>query len=226
VKAIYDSAWHHPFAGWLVTLAFLLVLVSKLDFFRGFLVLFGLEIIIDGWVTGGWTVVPSTSSWAQPLAIVFVILGDFRYFLAVESFRQPQPRWNLRSGLVAFAFSMVIPIISGVSTRIWPHLFSNSRTIFLGYELMFFAWSLGFRFLWFPRATQSCSPTVRAWLSKLTWFELVQYAGWALADIAILAHIEIGHVLRIVPNLMYYGFFIPFAYFTAPFRDEHSSSKS
>jgi hypothetical protein len=42
------------------------------------------------------------------------------------------------------------------------------------------------------------------------------YFGWASCDVLILCGVEIAHVLRIVPNLLYYGVFLPFVFFRAP----------
>jgi hypothetical protein len=47
-------------------------------------------------------------------------------------------------------------------------------------------------------------------------FEIVQYALWALADVLILSGMSWGFLLRIVPNSLYYAFFLPFVWWTAP----------
>jgi hypothetical protein len=57
---------------------------------------------------------------------------------------------------------------------------------------------------------------VRDFIVKLSLFELVQYLGWAAADVVIFTVGDVGFLARIPPNLMYYAAFVPFAWITAP----------
>gem|GEM_PF-5782227 len=47
-------------------------------------------------------------------------------------------------------------------------------------------------------------------------FVTVQYTLWATADVLILAGHDAGFALRLAPNALYYGLFLPFVYATAP----------
>jgi hypothetical protein len=42
------------------------------------------------------------------------------------------------------------------------------------------------------------------------------YFGWASCDVLILSGVEAGHLLRIVPNVLYYGALLPFILLRAP----------
>ncbi|MEZ4253518.1 MAG: hypothetical protein R3B99_35360 [Polyangiales bacterium] len=46
------------------------------------------------------------------------------------------------------------------------------------------------------------------------------YALWATADVVLLLGVELGHLLRIVPNVLYYAVFLVFVAATAPSRTE------
>jgi hypothetical protein len=50
----------------------------------------------------------------------------------------------------------------------------------------------------------------------LTDFELVLYVGWALSDVVILVGHDVGYLFRLVPNVLYYAVFVPFALRSAP----------
>jgi hypothetical protein len=90
----------------------------------------------------------------------------------------------------------------------------EGRVLFLVHEAMFGMLALG---LWLAtRARRDLAEAQRRWLTKLCAFELMQYALWAVADIAILIGADAGYLLRVVPNIMYYVAFVPFAWLTAP----------
>ena len=42
------------------------------------------------------------------------------------------------------------------------------------------------------------------------------YFGWAACDVLILLDIELGHLLRVVPNVIYYGAFLVLVFVRAP----------
>jgi hypothetical protein len=185
----------------------------------GFFALFAVEILADALATGGWSPLSLLKSrWTTPIAIAFVILGDFRYFLLVERFarapspadRTPPSAWAAAAGL-----SLVVPALSAAAGRVLPA--GDSRWTFLTYEAMFLVLALALRFAVLPRRLAPAGAPVRRWLLALTTFEVVQYALWALADVVILSSgADAGFALRIVPNAMYYAAFLPFVAWTAP----------
>jgi hypothetical protein len=226
-KTFYDSALHHPGIAFIATGIFLLFLAPKLRFARshfvvGFSVLFAIEILADALFTGAYSPVANTP-WMQPVAITFVILGDYRYFVAVERAiraRSTKAIGGLGSPAtwgIALAFAFIVPVLSVIPQKIFPESFTRMNAIFLVYEAMFFVLALVMLLVVLPRRLQGVDADLARWVKWLTLFELVQYGLWATADVLILSGVsEPGYLLRLVPNTLYYGGFLPFLYFSAP----------
>ncbi len=211
MKALYDSPWHHPFLCWAAHLVFAVALLARKEaspFFTRFFWIFTLEIVTDALFTGGWTPVRSPSGLATTLSAMFVVLGDFRYFLLVEYVLAS--RFSVGVFLRALGLALVIPLATA------PLSFGDSRVLFLVYESAFVALALLMRFVLIPLRAAKLPSDRRGFLAMLTGFELVQYLGWAIADVRILAGHDIGHLIRIVPNLFYYAGFLWFAWFALP----------
>ena len=217
-QAIYDSPWHSPAFYWLVAFVFLVLVVRRLPWLTAFLVLFTFEIAADALATGGWSLlIIEKSRWLTPVAITFVILGDFRFFLLVERFARPRTEpLGLRGWATAIALAFVVPVSSHLVTVAFPSAFVESRMTFLTYEAMFLTLALVLRFVILPRRLARSDEPVRRWLLAVASFEIVQYALWALADVLILSGMSWAFLVRIVPNSLYYAFFLPFVWRTAP----------
>jgi hypothetical protein len=214
-KAIYDSPWHSPAFFWFAGALFLIALARHLPWLAGALVLFQTALFADALATGAWP--PGglqSSSFMTPVAIAFVILGDLRFFVIVERFTRRT--MGARGWLLAIGLSLIVPLASTATRLAWPAAFSEPRVTFLTYELMFLALATSLRVLVFPRRLADATPGVRRWLLGLATYEIAQYGLWALADILILAGVSPAHLLRLVPNALYYAFFLPFVWWTAP----------
>ena len=147
-----------------------------------------------------------------------MILGDLRYFVLLERFgrRAPGTAWLLKAG----AWSLLVPAASfAVANSLFP---DNKRVLFLIYEAMFATLAIAIRFVLLPR--RHASDDNMRWMQKLTGFEIVQYALWASADVVILSGHDVGFLVRLVPNALYYVAFVPFAYFTSPWRAQRSTA--
>jgi hypothetical protein len=140
--------------------------------------------------------------------VVFVILGDLRYFLLVEYVLAG--RFSPRSLARAIGLSVIIPLATV------PLSSGNPRVLFLTYELAFVALALLIRFVLVPRRGAKLPLELKTFLALLTGFEIVQYLGWAVADAAILAGHDFGYLARIAPNLFYYAGFLWFAWAVMP----------
>jgi hypothetical protein len=221
-QAIYDSPWHNPAAFWVLGLAFLAVWMRRKPFLVAYFALFGVEILADALASGGWTPAALLASPLRtPITVIFVILGDFRYFLLVERFaHRPQARpadptsagaWASAAGL-----SLLVPVLAEAVRRVLPARLAEGRWLFLTYELIFLALGLVLRLAVLPRRLTEAPAPVRAWLLRITAFEIGQYALWATADVVILRGVDAGHLLRLVPNAMYYAGFLPFVAYRAP----------
>lgn len=217
-EAIYGSPWHNPGAT-LVSLTLVLWLLSrKLPFFTAWSVLFLCEITLDALLTGEISPWRNTATVGY-VAIPFVILGDARYFMLVERFtRAPDPAAPTppRALVIALAQSLPVPALSIGLTKLLPHLLPDARSLFLVYEVEFLLVALAWRFWYLPPRLAKVPADTARWLRELTAFEAVQYLLWAAADVVILLHHDAGFALRIVPNVMYYGLFLPFALMRAP----------
>lgn len=205
MKALYDSGWHHPFAAYL-GLAVLVVLLARAPrgtFLFRWAALFGLVLAADATITGAWSPLPSSSPLFTPLSIAFVILGDARFFFLQERFARPDAS-TLRVTIVAALTSLVVPVTSTLLREVFP-LLSEGRWLFLGYELLALAFVLG---TWLVRYRPALEAESRRWLGRVTAIFVTLYALWATADVLILWGVELGHLLRIVPNVLYYAVFL------------------
>lgn len=222
-EAVYFSAWHNPAVIWLALLAFGAVLVrarsarsARAAWLWSYLMVFAAAIAVDALCSGAWSPTEGTAL-ATPIAIFFVILGDFRFFLLLERFA-PESR-SPHSWARAAVWALLIPVGSTVARKIHPAFFENPRITFLTYEAAFVVLALALRFAIVPRRFARASPAVRRWIAAVTAYEIVQYGLWATADVVILSGVDAGYALRLVPNLMYYAFFLPFVWWAAPHEE-------
>lgn len=206
IEAIYASAWHHPGIAWAANLALLAFGVRKApEHMRRFLIVAALAIMLDAWLTGA-----LAPAWAkehgQAIGIVFVIAGDLRYFYLLE-----------RSLLRATLLALVVPIAQSAMMKLWPELFTSSRVIFLSYEALFVLFCVA---LWQLRYAPK---TKEPFLFRLTAFELVQYTLWATIDVLLLNGLDAMLLVRILPNILYYGGFLWFCCFASPRSPQQTS---
>ncbi len=209
----YHSVYHHPLVTWAAGAVVLAVLLASRVPRRGFLgvalLVFELEIMLDAWLTGGLKPFADDATIATVTALTFVVLGDLRYFVLLERYGREDGVRPTRWLLYPLVYALVVPLASSVARWLWP---GNFRALFLTYELMFAALALGIRFAVLPRREARCSAPRQRFLVRLTHFEIAQYLLWASADVVILLGVDAGYLLRLIPNLMYYVAFVPFAW--------------
>jgi hypothetical protein len=228
-KAVYDSAWQHPGVAWIAGLPLLGVAVLALlrrrrlgdadprrrAFVLCFLTL-EVAILVDAWLTG--VLSPLAGGAATAAAVLFVILGDLRFFYLVERQRgeaAPTARAAARALTVALPVSLIVPIGTAVLTRVDPTTYRGNR-LFLCYELALFVIVVVFTLLRRPGRRDGADGRAR-YVHRLLCFELVQYGLWAVADVLIVySELQIGWWLRIVPNALYYVAFVPVATWATP----------
>ena len=192
---IYSSPWHHP--GLLLPLslaglAYVLVLRARhphawSPFLRAWLLAWAVEIALDASLTGFATPLHGHPGAERVASIVFVILGDLRAYLLLERLASP--------------------------SRHSPSVFASGRHVFLFYESLSIALFALWRFAIVPRLGPSASASLAR---DVATFFLVQYALWASSDVLILSGIDLAYLLRIVPNVLYYGLFVAFVAWRAP----------
>jgi hypothetical protein len=208
-KSIYDGVPNHPgvaFAAGLLVLLLIVIRRPRLAFLGALL---EGEILLDALFTGPLSPLRE-GALSGALAIAFVVLGDLRFFYLVWRQRTVD---RLRALLVALPCAAVVPIVASGAQRLFPGLLPSPRHLFLLYEVLFACGALAFG-AWAGRGI--VPQNVARWVRGLVGFEVLQYAGWALADLLIFAEGDVGYAVRLVPNVLYYAAFVPFAILTAP----------
>lgn len=216
-QAAYESAWHHPGAAWASALAVLVaVALRPRSPLAKLAALLAAVSALDAWCSGALSPPLSPSSPLRDLIpVAFVIAGDQRFFYLVAR----QTRRRPEAFAISLGLALVVPVGSYSAYRGAPSLVPSKGVLFLVYEIAFAVVALA-ALLWIRRRFAD-APALLRWLTGLALFELVQYSGWALADVVILAGRDAGYLLRIAPNLLYYAVFVPFAWATAP-KEAHA----
>jgi len=165
--------------------------------------LFTLETMLDPIATGPLLRVLKLDGVALYAWIfVFVWLGDFRvlWLHFADGGDAPHPRAAARP---AAALACLVPLATGaLYAPVWMGFVeAPSQVLWLIYETLFFALALWLR-------GRTANPALRAiWL-----YVLAYYGLWIAADVLILSGVDPGWALRVVPNQLYYAFFVPFAW--------------
>jgi hypothetical protein len=172
-------------------------------FVRAWSLVFAAETIADPVITG--PLLRALGITAGPVAdygmIPFVLLGDFRVFLLV--FFVGAPDAGLRSALIrAAAWTVIVPVVAWTTTAVLRAALGSipSTTIWLVYEGAFAALALLLR-----------ARTANPYCRRILAYVAAYYALWAIADVMILAGVDAGYALRVVPNQLYYALWVPFA---------------
>lgn len=192
-EAFYRSAYQQPLllaAPSLLWLAYLLARRQPRHMLWRYCAAFTALSLLDAVLTSESVQAPTA------VAVLFVILGDYRVFLWLE-------RRGRRPWLTALALSLIVPVVSAGLMKLLPEGWAaEPRVTFLTYELLFVA----------VFATHC---TVRRHWGKLAAYVIAYYLCWATADIALLATDGASTwawSLRILANVMYYVGWTPWVY--------------
>ncbi|CAN5212379.1 hypothetical protein BH09MYX1_BH09MYX1_53870 [soil metagenome] len=209
-QSFAQSPWILPVLPWLATPIVLVYALRQRGFLRVWGVLFALLIACDGYASGAFTTVPPNTGWATFFSVGFVILGDFRYYWLVEQTRAPK-----RNPMLVLALSVVLAFVVPLAAQFFratTSISNDTRTTYLTYEALF----LGFLMIYGFVLRRRKSLLER----RLFAFELVQYVLWASLDVLLLAtKADVLHLFRIIPDVLYYVVFIPFAIRTRKVAD-------
>ena len=183
---------------------------------------FAVETMIDPIATGP---LLKTAAWAdgwlaRVIPFAFVLLGDWRVLLLALGVGRSARRLG-ENALAALGLSLVVPVVAGgsyaVAGRIWPDL--HGQVLWMLYELGFGLLCVGLARVWVPRVAAR-DPAVGAFLRAVFGYSAAYYALWLFADLLIVAGgLDLGWAIRMVPNQLYYAFWVPFVYwrfFAAP----------
>lgn len=199
-ESLSKSPWILPGLPWLVLPIVLVLAAKRRGFFRMWGVAFALLIAADAGLNGALTPVKEGTGWATFCGVTFVILGDMRFFLAAE--------WDGSALSVGrgFVLAWIVPLLSQLFRATVPWVTSSPRATFLTYELLFLGVLTGYAALRVRRMPGA----QRDFASKLAAFVALQYVLWAGLDVFLFAtRLDVGHGLRLVPDVLYYVLFVP-----------------
>jgi hypothetical protein len=181
-------------------------------FIDAYALVFAGETLIDPLATGPLLRALGLADGAAGTAVMvlFVLLGDLRVYLLVfallaiaagRGWRSALPRaaaWTLLVPLIAYPFNAGLDAL--VDSR-------HPSSIWLVYEATFVVVALGLR----ARVAAAAPPALRGYVRAVLLYVACYYALWASADGLIqLAGLDLGWLLRLLPNQLYYGCWIPF----------------
>lgn len=235
----YASALQGVYLVWPVPVALLAYLLLTRDLLAGgpderfvwwYCVVFACETVLDAFATGllsKWLGIAGTPRGTAVL-LLFVLLGDFRVFLLLRRLALtalPMRRhladaslWTLAVPLVAYATDGALQELAGPLPE---------QTLWLIYELAFFALALYLRQRAVPRWVGEGRPRRLAFLRGVLTYVAVYYALWAASDVLILAlDLDAGWLLRAVPNQLYYALYVPFVFFRFTWFDQAAARTS
>ncbi|MGB5809689.1 MAG: hypothetical protein WBG86_04110 [Polyangiales bacterium] len=212
----YDSFVQHPLLLWVAAVVGLAIALRRPGLrpsVRRFCVALTIVSLVDAWLTTNDVpgLGPLTGGAATWVPLAFVLIGDFRYFLFIESARRGGTLvFEARHVARALAWTLVVPIASQLVTTAMGS--TNSRVLFLVYEALFVVLAIGISAHYLPKHTETL-----AWTRGVTRFVIGYYALWAGADAIILVTgADAGFLLRVAPNILYYGGLVPVIAWTAP----------
>ena len=192
-------------------------------------VLFALETMLDPIATGPMlksNALRGTLA-ATLVPFLFVYLGDLRVLLVARAVLRPAEPFGRTLGFAAVA-TAVVPVATGVlylgHRAIWPN--ADGQWMWMIYEAGFLALCVVAARVWLPRertAGDGSDGEGRAFLSSLFGYSAAYYALWLAADVVIVvAGLDLGWAIRMLPNQLYYAFWAAFVYvrfFSVPARN-------
>lgn len=229
------ATWPVPLAllAWLVLTGGRAALTRDARFVRAYAMFFAVETVLDPLVTGPLTRWLGLSDTTAGLVVLvfFVLLGDFRVLYLLHRLSFPE---RARERLIAesAAWTLIVPLAALSIREVLTALLGSlgDSAIWLIYELCFLALALALRQIVLPRWVVGPGRERRlAYLRSVAAYAAVYYALWATADVLIqVLELDAGWALRVVPNQLYYAFYLPFAYFRyfASGADQDATSTS
>ena len=203
-ESFYAGPWQHPFLLWAAALCSGVWACTRPGLHasvRNYCAALTVLSLTDAWLTSNH--VYGIGTWSGAAAsfvpLFFVLAGDFRYLVLLEVARpEGSLRWNLRGVVVGLLWTLIVPVFSQIVLAVLPGE-ESPRVLFFVYEVAFFLLTLGIL---------TRHPSVRdvPWLVPVSRFVLLYYGLWATADAILLGTgSDLGYLLRVVPNVLYYG---------------------
>jgi len=231
----YYASWQWPWALLVVPFAYLAMraatqaprggaVPSEARFVSGWLLLFAVETMLDPIATGPLTKALGNETAGTALGLSFVLLGDFRVYWLVLHLLAPADGLGRSAGRAA-ALTALVPLVAGLGNAALDRLMGGvpGQVLWLLHESSFVVVALVLARRVVP-ARLGEGGERSTFLRIVLGYVVAYYALWAAADVMILAGLDEGWAIRLVPNQLYYAFFIPFVHL-AFFRSK-SKSKS
>jgi hypothetical protein len=145
----------------------------------------------------------------------FVLLGDLRVLLLAIGVARPER--GLRQNLGWAAGTMLIVPVATAAVEISLGLFFDElhgQIRWMVYEAGFLVLCVALSRRWVPRSLggDPLYTPKATYLRGLFAYSAAYYALWLAADVLIVAGLDVGWAIRMVPNQLYYGFWVVFAY--------------
>lgn len=186
----------------------------------GATLLFALETMLDPIATGPLLRTDALRGTiaSQLVPFAFVYLGDLRVLIVAfgVAFAGAPLGWILGRAAVATA---IVPVFAGTLHALVRAVFPDAdpQWLWMIYEAGFLALCIYAVRVWLPReagrAETAIGPEAQAFLGALFGFSAAYYALWLSADLLIVvAGLDLGWAIRMVPNQLYYAFWAPFIY--------------
>ena len=154
---------------------------------------------------------------ATLLPFLFVFLGDLRVLFVALAVAEPEAPLARILGR-ASAATAIVPIATGALYSalrwLWPDV--HGQWLWMIYEAGFLGLCVYGARVWLPRRSariDALGVEGRSFLGSLFGYSAAYYALWLAADVLIvLAGLDLGWAIRMVPNQLYYAFWTPFVY--------------
>jgi hypothetical protein len=204
-EAFYASPMQHPFLLWLaaaLAIGFCATRPGLGSSLRRYCLGLGVLSLLDAWLSSSHIIgIGGLSGWlASVVPLFFVLAGDFRYLLlAVSASSEGTIQVSGAKVALALGLTAIVPISSQLMLLLVPDSLDKTRVMFFIYEVEFVVLTLCL--LRFHENLRRV-----AWVRRVSRFVIVYYSLWAGADLLILTTgADLGYLLRVVPNLLYYG---------------------
>ena len=204
-EAFYASPMQHPFLLWLVAGLAIGFCASREGLSAGlrrYCIALGVLSLFDAWLSSSHIIGIGglSGALASVVPLFFVLAGDFRFLLLAVS-ATPDGGIQVSGAKVAVALGLtaIVPISSQMILLLVPDSMDQTRMMFFIYEVEFVILTL---------CLMRFNANMRrvAWVGRVSRFVIVYYSLWATADLIILTtSADLGYLLRVVPNLLYYG---------------------
>jgi hypothetical protein len=216
-EAFYASALQQPVLLWCAAAIGLAVVATRRSLApttRVFCVAWSVVPFLDAWLTAERVLglPPMSPGLATAVATAFVIVGDLRAFLFFEgATADGEILLDGRKIARAIAWSFIVPVTTALATATLPEAPWKGRATFLVYEASFEALVTA-RYVLGRRATNP-------WTRGVVRYVLAYYGLWVAADVVLLATgADAGFLLRVLPNVLYYGGLLAVVSLRAPAR--------